>query len=123
MNKPIIAGVLITAFTMTATGCLVVSGRSTHESGIRISEATMQQVEIGETTEAWIVAALGEPTSRTELDDHIVLARYEHSVTRAEGGAVLLIFAGGSATTRRSTTYFEYDDGILCRTWSEAVTD
>ena len=123
MDKPIIASVLIAAFAMSDTGCLVVSGRSIHESGVRISDATMQQVEIGKTTEAWIVAALGEPSSRVELDEDIVLVRYEHSVTRAEGGAVFLIFAGGSETTQRSTTYFEFEDGVLCRTWSEAVTD
>ncbi len=119
MDKPLIAGVLVTAFAMTASGCLVVSGRSSHESGVRISESTMRQIEIGHTTEDWVVAALGEPTARTELDDCTVLARYEHCETQSEGGAVFLIFAGGSETTRRSTTYFEYTNGVLCRTWSE----
>ena len=123
MDKPIIAGVLVTAFAMTASGCLVVSGRSSHESGVRITDSTMRQIEVGHTTETWVVAALGEPTCRTKLDDHTVLSRYEHCETQSEGGAVFLIFAGGSETTKRSTTYFEYTDGVLSRTWSETGTN
>jgi len=121
MDKQLITGVILASFAITASGCLIVSGKSIDQSGIRISQATMNQIEIGRTTEQWIVAALGEPSYRAEVggDKDIVLLRYEYREKRSEGGVVFLIFAGGSETTKRTTTYFEFTDGYLSRTWKE----
>ena len=125
MNKLLITGALLTSFAITASGCLVVSGKSYDQSGVHISQATMRQIEVGRTTEQWVIAALGEPSSRAEVGDEkdIVLLRYEYRAKRSEGGAVFLIFAGGSETTRRITTYFEFTDGLLSRTWTEHDSD
>ena len=121
MDKQLITGVLLALFAITASGCLIISGNSIDQSGVRISQSTMEQIEIGRTTEQWVIAALGEPTSRAEVggDEDITLLRYEYRVRQAKGGAVFLIFAGGSETTKRTTTYFEFTDGILSRTWTE----
>lgn len=121
MDKQLITGVILASFVITASGCLIVSGKSYDQSGVHISRATMSQIEIGRTTEQWVIAALGEPSSRAEVggEEDIVLLRYEYRVRRSEGGAVFLIFAGGSETTRRTTTYFEFTDGYLSRTWKE----
>ena len=121
MDKRLITSVLLASFAISASGCLIISGNSLDQSGVRISQATMNQIEIGRTTEKWVIAALGEPTSRAEVggDEDITLLRYEYRVRQSRGGAVFLIFAGGSETTRRTTTYFEFTDGYLSRTWTE----
>lgn len=123
MDRLVTVGVLLVVFIIVASGCLIVSGKTVHESGVKISDSTLRQIRIGETTEAWILAALGEPTARTEVEDGdgLVMLRYDHCITRAEGGAVFLIFAGGSETSTRSSTYFEVRDGIVSRVWSEST--
>ena len=107
---------------LAAGGCLVVSGTSAHESGVRVSAATLDQIEPGKTTEAWLLATLGEPTSRTKVDckDSVEILRYEHSTRKSSGGAVFLIFAGGSEHSSRSVAYFEVTDGIVTRAWTES---
>lgn len=102
-------------------GCLIVSGKSFDESGVRISDSTFQQVEIGQTSEAWVRATLGEPSSCVDVEGSpgVRVLRYEYVETHKSGGAVFLIFAGGSEKTHRSSSYFEFTDGVLTRYWVE----
>src|SRR5689334_6269822 len=91
---------LAAAVMLTAGGCLVVKGNNTEESGVRVSQPTLDQIKPGETTEAWLVAALGEPSSRRSVDDHTQILRYDHTITNEKGGAVFLLFAGGESTEK-----------------------
>ncbi len=117
----ILPSLCLVVFSIVAGGCLVMSGKSIDESGVRISRVTLDQVVVGETTESWVVALLGEPnTTRVVNEDaDIRILIYRHRVTRSEGGTVFLIFAGGSETTRTSTTYFEVTEGVVTRYWTE----
>lgn len=112
---------LIGAFALSAGGCLVMGGKSIEESGTQITSSTLDQIKLGETTEAWLVATLGEPVSRTtvETDPCVTVLRYEHVICKAEGGTVFLIFAGGSEEKNVTTTYFETRDGVVSRYWIE----
>ncbi|MCZ6836208.1 MAG: hypothetical protein O7G85_10575 [Planctomycetota bacterium] len=121
MDKQIILGILLAGFISVASGCLIVSGKSTKESGTRISNTTLGQIEPGVTTESWLIATLGEPDRRSDVEgqEGVSVLLYEHCETKSDGTAVFLIFAGGSDVTRITTTYFEVDDGIVTRTWTE----
>ena len=121
MTRTWLTGIVLGVLVLTASGCLVVSGKSIDESGVRISQETLREVEPGTTTEAWLVATLGEPSERTivEGQEHVRILRYDLTVSRAEGGAVFLIFAGGSETTHTSRTFFELVDGVVTRYWTE----
>ena len=98
------------------------SGKSIDESGVRVSQTTMNQIEPGVTTESWLIATLGEPTERTviesELPTHIL--RYDHVVTRKSGGTVLFIFAGGSEERAVNRAYFETINGVVTRQWTDS---
>ena len=121
MDKPIITGILLASFVSFASGCLIISGKSVNESGTLISSATLNQIEPGHTTEAWLIAMLGEPDRRSDVEgqEGVSVLRYDYCVTKSEGGAVFLIFAGGSETTRVTKTYFEVVDGVVSRSWTE----
>ena len=108
-------------FVITAGGCLVVTGKSIDTSGVQISKSTLKQIEIGETSEAWLVATLGEPTSRTVVESHpdTAVLRYEYTVAKSKGSAIFLIFAGGSEEKTTTSTYFEVVDGVVSRWWTE----
>ncbi|MHC5028229.1 MAG: hypothetical protein ACYTGR_15865 [Planctomycetota bacterium] len=115
------AVVLTTLFVIAASGCLVVSGSSFDQSGVKVSAVTTGQIEAGVTTEDWIIATLGEPSTRTTVSETpaVAILKYEYTETKSEGGAVFLIFAGGSSRTRTDITYIEVTDGIVTRFWSE----
>ena len=112
---------LAAAFLFSAAGCLVTAGNSVQESGVRVSSSTMAQVEVGKTTEQWLVAALGEPTARTAVADreNVHILRYNHTVSRSGHGTVFLIFAGHHDRSEPTSAYFEVTDGIITRYWTE----
>ena len=112
---------LAAALPMLLAGCLVMSGQSSHESGIKVSQPTLRQIEIGTTTEAWLIATLGEPWRRSAVEgkENVELLVYEHTVHETSGGSVLFLFAGGSDVDRTSVAYFEVTDGVVTRYWTE----
>lgn len=102
-------------------GCLVVSGKHIDETGVKLSGSTLMQVEPGVTTGDWLMASLGEPTEKSVVDEsgRTEIWKYTYTRTRSSGGAVFLIFAGGSEERTSSVTYFELVDGYVTRYWSE----
>jgi len=108
-------------FLFTTAGCLITGGKSIEESGVQITSRTLNQITLGETSEAWLVATLGEPSDRTAVKDqpNTAVLKYEHVVCRAEGATVFLLFAGGSDSKKVTTTYFESVDGVITRYWIE----
>lgn len=111
--------VVALAGCLTLSGCLVMGGSSIDESGVKVTESTLDQVEVGTTTRDWLLGALGEPTSRNVVDENTEVLRYAWSRTKSKGGAVFLIYAGGSETVEKTTAYFEVTDGIVTRFWTE----
>ena len=113
---------LAAAVPLLATGgCLVISGHSTYESGVRVSRPTLSQIKIGTTTDAWVLATLGEPTRRSPVPGHDnqEILVYRHVVEESSEGTVLFLFAGDSDHTQRSVVYFEITDGVVTRYWTE----
>ncbi len=121
MRKQVYTVVSSSLALIALSGCLVMSGKSVDECGVTISNETLNQIVVGETSEAWLLATLGEPSDTTVVEgqEHTRVLRYTHIVTRSEGGVVLLIFAGGSDVRTRTTTYFEVVDGVVSRYWVE----
>ncbi|MEM7229474.1 MAG: hypothetical protein AAF432_11745 [Planctomycetota bacterium] len=118
------AGLMSTALILMP-GCLVVSGKSIDESGTQVTSSTLDQIETGVTSEAWLRATLGAPAVETVVEDQpdVRVLRYDHTVEKSEGGAVFLLFAGGSDIRRTTRTYFEIDHGVVSRYWIERARD
>ncbi len=121
MLSRITVALALTAFVAGAAGCLVVSGKSIEERGTFVSSRTLEQIEPGVTTEAWVLAVLGEPSDERSVEASPAqkILRYDHTVTVAEGGAVFLIFAGRSESRETTSVFFETTDGIVTRYWIE----
>lgn len=119
-RRLIAASLLAIGCSLPLTGCLIASSSSMHETGRRVSASTLSQIEPGETTESWLIAALGEPTTRMAINDGSgEILRYDYQRRRESSGAVFLLFAGSSSETIESSTYFEVKDGVVQRFWSE----
>ncbi len=121
MMRQILSLTLAFAFLFTAAGCLVTSSSKTSQSGASVSEVTLDQIRPGETTEAWLIAAAGEPTSRAKVDEHTSILRYDHVETRSSGSTIFLLFAGGSTKQRTTSMRFEITDGVIQKYWTESM--
>ena len=121
MIRRMLMGLTAVAFAVMTTGCLVVTGSAYHESGVKVTQNTLDRIELGATTEAWVIATLGEPTERTEVKGQpdVAILRYEHRTTEHSGGTVLFIFAGAKDESHTSTAYIEVTDGIVTDYWTE----
>lgn len=110
-----------TAFVMAASGCLVVSGNSTYETGTAITQSTLQRIEVGQTTEQWILATLGQPSDRIKIEGQpdMQILKYQHTIHESSGGTVLFLFAGHEDKTRKSVVFIEITDGIVSDYWTE----
>lgn len=108
-------------FLAAASGCLIVRGSSVDESGTKISSPTLNQITPGETTEAWLIAAVGEPSRRTTVNERTAILRYDHTVTTQKGGTVFLLFAGGDQKEQTTSTIFEINDGVVTKFWTEGT--
>jgi len=120
MIRSTVAGVALCGVMLTAGGCLISKSHSTHESGAKVSGPTLAQVKPGETAEAWLLAAVGEPTSSRDVDEHTHLLRYEHTVTTTKGGSIFLLYSGGESEQRKTSAVFEITNGIVTRYWTES---
>lgn len=101
-------------------GCLVSKSRTMNESGVRVSKSTLNQVKAGETTEAWVVATLGPPTSRSPVDEQTEILRYDHRVETRKGGQVFLLFHGAEKLQTTNSVFFEMKEGVVSRYWTES---
>ena len=113
--------VSVLSLAVFAGGCLVTSGKSVSGSGMQVSGSTLRQVEIGETSAAWLVATLGEPTERTCVEGYpnVEIFRYDHITTSRSSGTIFLLFATGSKKQVSERTYFEITDGVVTKYWKE----
>jgi hypothetical protein len=114
------SAIVLTLIIVLASGCLVSKGSTVRASGTKVSQPTLSQIEPGKTTESWLLAVAGEPSSRRKIDDHTSILRYEHSTTVRKGGSVFLLFRGHEEKTEKSAAVFEVTDGIITRYWTES---
>jgi hypothetical protein len=120
MFRNLIRNVFIAGVLFIASGCLLTSSNTTDESGVRVGAGTLRQVEVGRTTEDWLLATLGPPTSRNKVRGELEILGYDHQVVKKSNGSVFLLFAGSSKKVEKSSTYFELSDGVVTRYWTES---
>lgn len=100
-------------------GC--VSSAQPEESGVRIGDKTLEQFRAGVTTEGWLLAILGEPTSWAWVRgvENTKVLRY---ATGESAGGLGAIFSG-KASRNTSVVYFIVTDGIVTRYWADRATE
>lgn len=87
------------------------------ESGIRIGDETLRQFKAGETSDAWLIAVLGPPTSISEVAGIPGTYVYRYATGEDQKGLASVLVGGGSRNT--AVTYFILTDGIVTRFWSD----
>lgn len=100
-------------------GCLV-SHRSREEtSGRYVGRATFAQIEPGSSKQDWVLATLGEPTSKCALDDGSTLWSWRYSKERKSSGAVFLVLGTSSSSETENATFVQFRDGVVVKAWQD----
>ena len=113
----VLATVILAAIAFTSLGCLVSTSSTTKHQGNYVSQSTLDNIQPGKTSKAWIVATLGQPTSKTELEPGHELWKYTYKETHESGGAVFLLYAGSNTKVADGTVFVELNDGIVSKSW------
>jgi hypothetical protein len=100
-------------------GCI--SSQPPSQTGIRIGDATLKQFEAGVTTEDWLVAVIGPPTSKSTLKTVENTKVYRYVMGQSAGGLGALL--SGEASKNTAVVYFIITDGIVTRFWADRETE
>ena len=92
-------------------------GSGTSERGVRIGDETLAQFKAGTTTEDWLVAVLGPPSSCAPVRgvEQTRVLRYT-SVEESDG---LLSGILGRSVHTKAVTYFIVTNGVVTRFWAD----
>ncbi|MFN0131330.1 MAG: outer membrane protein assembly factor BamE [Phycisphaerales bacterium] len=113
-------GTFAAASLACASGCLVNTHSSTTYSGRHISRETVKQITPGTTKRDFIVATLGEPNSKSTLDDGAEVWKYEYrKSTRSAAAVFLIVDADKSVETTGATYVIIGTDGVVQKVWQE----
>jgi outer membrane protein assembly factor BamE (lipoprotein component of BamABCDE complex) len=99
------------------SGCLVGGNSTTRREGNYVSQSTLNNIDPGKTSKAWIVATLGEPTSKTVLNPGHELWKYSYKETKESDGFVFLLYAGGDTKVADGTVFVEFVNDVVTKSW------
>ena len=117
--KVVMFGLSLTGLILLGSGCLVVSQKSVTlgSNGPRVSAKTLEQIEPGRTSKAKVIALLGEPNSKQELDDGTELYKYVYSKQTTKNAVVFLLLTSHDTLDERSELFVEIKDGVVQNFW------
>ncbi len=101
------------------SGCISTTPPS--QGGVRIGEETLNQFKAGVTTESWLLAVLGEPTSTSIVQGVESTRVLRYSTGESSGGLSSLLSGSGSRNT--AVVYFIVTDGLVTRFWADRAVD
>src|SRR5215469_12258929 len=118
LGRALIAAALA-LLPLTSAGCLIAADSHETTSGVKVSDATFNQIKPNETSEEWVRATLGPATTDTSLKDGGRILKWTYSEKRESSGAIFLIFGGHSEKKTDHTAYVEVHNGIVTNAWRE----
>jgi len=110
---------LLAVTSVLLAGCLI-SKTDEHYTGRDrpIGNHALRQIECGQTTKDWLVAALGEPTEERFTEDGTEILKYRCIMKKDNAFVLFPIIIVDDKETDHSVS-FEIKDGIVQRYWKE----
>ena len=100
-------------------GCLVATSSNETHNGKYISPSSWDQIQPGKTSQDWVTATLGDPTTKTRIDSDGEVWKYSYKIHKDSSGAVFLIFAGSSSQDIDGSAFIEFKDHVVTRRWRD----
>lgn len=106
------------ALALTLPACSIISSEN-HVSytGNYVPSDSLSQIRLGESTPEYTSAILGEPTSKSDLEDGTSIWRWDYTVRKSGEGSLLLVFDGESSSEKRQSTFVQFRDGVAVKKW------
>lgn len=109
--------VALLAICLLNTGCLVGGHSAVKREGTYVSASTVEQIEPGKTSKAWVRAVIGDPSERVHVDDAHEIWKYPYTETKDSSGYVFLIFETSDQKVTHGTFFVEFADDVVTKTW------
>lgn len=114
-NRFSLAGIVILG--LISAGCLVGGHSRVERSGSYVADSTFNRIKPGQTDAAWVIASLGQPSERTEIDSGHELWKYTYKETRDSSGYVFLVFGVSDHKVTDGKAFVEVKDGVVVKAW------
>lgn len=102
-------------------GCLIGSRTSSRVEGSYVGSETLGSIQPKSTKKDYVLATLGEPTSRASLDNGGEIWRYCYTRRKDYSGHVFLVFSARNTDDIARTTFVHFDNnGVVERVWQES---
>lgn len=118
MKRIIRLGIII-SMCFATSGCLYRNYTTTEETGKKISDSTLQQLDPGKTTREFVLSTLGSPSSRDKQENGTEIFKYTYTKKIDEKIRVFLLFASNKAETTIQIVCLEFKNDLLTRFWTE----
>ena len=99
------------------TGCLISSHNEQRTTGAYVPETTFSQIEPGKTTEDWVEATLGKPTSKSNLKDGSQLWKWTYVEKKTSSGAIFILLSASDNKQTDHTAFVQLKDGLVVKAW------
>lgn len=120
MLRHVVLALAATFLLIALPGCLS-SGSVTQFDGPNIGDHTLAEIKPSQTTQAWVLAVLGEPTKKAVVNDPDgtveVWKWVRRKITTIKGSA--LVISSKSKSEEVRTVYVEFKDGVVTRAWRD----
>ena len=112
--------ILCMLVVVIGSGCISSQSDVTYgPKGPAVGSSTLGKVKVGQTSEAWVLGTLGEPSSETVTSDDTRILRYEYTRSVDSRFSMPLIVDSHDKRESRTVYVFEITDGIVTRFWKE----
>ena len=98
--------------------CIINVDSHSERSGRYDSSSTLQQVEHG-STQSYVLALLGEPTSRTKVEGGTEIWKWSYTEVKRSEGSLIFVFSGDETERVEGAAYVEFQDGVVRKSWQD----
>ncbi len=109
---------LFVGLALPIAGCLVSARSSTEVTGNPVSETTLSQIEPGAKHD-FVLALLGEPTSKSQLEDGSSLWKWAYREQKTSRGGIFLILSSTRTSEKTGTVFVHFEDETVKRSWRD----
>lgn len=112
--------VLLSSMMLMGVGCISSHSDVTYGSkGPAVSNSTLRQIKVGETSKSWLLGVLGEPTRIGRTSANTEVLTYVYTKTVDSNFNFFIFFDSDNRREERTVHVFEVTNGIVTRHWKE----
>ena len=100
------------------SSCLIGSSSRTENTGKYVSENTLSQIQPGQ-DKAYVIALIGEPSSRTAIDDTTEIWKWCYTQEKDSQGHVILLVSSNNHSQTQHTTFIEFQNSKVVKAWAD----